>query len=682
MWKLIVSACFLFFLATAGQAQRNDSSTVRGTAPSKSAPKSSAPSSSAPASSAPSSSAPSKSAPSRSTPLPATQSAPKSPSMAPAAKQSDPAPAPTQSGSITPSLVPARTSGVAPLAVFFDASGTTATGTNHPFHELEYRWDFGDPASGNWRTTGLPKNKAMAPVAAHVFETPGTYTVTLTVFNGIDTVTATTSIVVADPGTVFSGTNTICVAVANRPVAGEGGCPAGADVRQSGNWPTIVNTFAAPGKRVLLNRGEVYTGDATALLNKRGPGIIGAYGSGAKPVIRTTATADYSMILRLRATADDWRLMDLDIDGQSDVHRSFLPSGGNYTASQFLLLRLDVHDLAGGIVFSVGAVTPVVPDQITLADSTIQRIKSEKNTGMVEASYWSGSRLAVLGNLIDDTTGGTAEHLIRVQYANRAVFSHNILRRSHQGKEMFALRAPCSAPCVEHRPISAFGTGDSAATKFVVISSNHIRTNTYVGVQAETGDPRSNGIIRDIIFERNWYQAEDVGPRATRGCIRMRAVRVTVRNEICDMTNAPGALGISVRGNAAEGATGSSDVWIYHNTFFSGGSQPNMTVVLLADTGIHNLSIRNNLAYGPNVSNTAMVNKGDVTGTFADDHNSIGRTFPLFASRSPAVATDYALRAGSHAINAGAAVPVFSDFFGVARPKGAAIDLGAIKYVP
>src|SRR3990172_2937982 len=165
MWKLIVSACFLFLFATAGQAQRNDSSTVRGTAPSKSAP------------------------------LPATQSGPKTPSLAPAAKQSGPVPSPTQSswttpspapaftqsGSITPSLESARTSGVAPLAVFFDATGTTATGTNHPFHELEYRWDFGDLASGNWRTTGLPKNKAMGPVAAHVFETPGTYPVTLTV---------------------------------------------------------------------------------------------------------------------------------------------------------------------------------------------------------------------------------------------------------------------------------------------------------------------------------------------------------------------------------------------------------------------------------------------------------------------------------------------------------------------
>src|SRR4030067_2638800 len=47
---------------------------------------------------------------------------------------------------ITPSNDPSRFYGVAPMAVFFDASGTTSTATTRPFHDLEYRWDFGDPA--------------------------------------------------------------------------------------------------------------------------------------------------------------------------------------------------------------------------------------------------------------------------------------------------------------------------------------------------------------------------------------------------------------------------------------------------------------------------------------------------------------------------------------------------------
>ena len=84
-------------------------------------------------------------------------------------------------GPIALSLVSSRVSGVAPLAVFFDATGTTASSTPRPFHDLEYRWDFGDVGSGTW-TTGSSagvssRNTATGPVAAHVFETPGTYTI-------------------------------------------------------------------------------------------------------------------------------------------------------------------------------------------------------------------------------------------------------------------------------------------------------------------------------------------------------------------------------------------------------------------------------------------------------------------------------------------------------------------------
>ena len=47
---------------------------------------------------------------------------------------------------ITLSTVPSRFIGVTPLSVFFDASGTVAKATKRPYHDLEYRWDFGDPA--------------------------------------------------------------------------------------------------------------------------------------------------------------------------------------------------------------------------------------------------------------------------------------------------------------------------------------------------------------------------------------------------------------------------------------------------------------------------------------------------------------------------------------------------------
>ncbi|MCR4305088.1 MAG: PKD domain-containing protein, partial [Gallionella sp.] len=141
------------------------------------------------------------------------------------------------------SLVPARTSGVAPLAVFFDASATTDTGvTTRPFHDLEYTWSFDDPGSGTWANGAQPgvssKNSATGPVAAHVFETPGAYTVTLTAFDGANSATTNTTITVQDPDAVFAGTNTVCVGATTTPVAGANGCPSGAQTVMQSNFAT------------------------------------------------------------------------------------------------------------------------------------------------------------------------------------------------------------------------------------------------------------------------------------------------------------------------------------------------------------------------------------------------------------------------------------------------------------
>ncbi len=75
------------------------------------------------------------------------------------------------------------TSGTAPLTVAFDASASS----DADLDPLTYNWDFGDTNSG----TGV------AP--SHTYTTPGTYVVTLTVSDGEDSATATTTITVNAP---------------------------------------------------------------------------------------------------------------------------------------------------------------------------------------------------------------------------------------------------------------------------------------------------------------------------------------------------------------------------------------------------------------------------------------------------------------------------------------------------
>jgi len=57
----------------------------------------------------------------------------------------------------------------------------------------------------------------------------------------------------------------------------------------------------------------------------------------------------------------------------------------------------------------------------------------------------------------------------------------------------------------------------------------------------------------------------------------------------------------------------------------------------------------------------------------------VGATSPSFVSGTPSVPANFALNAGSYAINFGASVPVFSDYFRNSRPQGGGFDLGAAE---
>ncbi|MFH1379257.1 MAG: PKD domain-containing protein, partial [bacterium] len=77
-------------------------------------------------------------------------------------------------------ITASRTAGVAPLAVFFDVVGEMSNPhvTWNEIETHEFIWDFGAGSEADLSSGGRYADGYMA---AHVFETPGTYTVSLTV---------------------------------------------------------------------------------------------------------------------------------------------------------------------------------------------------------------------------------------------------------------------------------------------------------------------------------------------------------------------------------------------------------------------------------------------------------------------------------------------------------------------
>jgi hypothetical protein len=196
---------------------------------------------------------------------------------------------------------------VSPFLVFFDATGTSDSTINgSAFQHVSYSWNFGDTgisgSGGSWSNGANAghdsKNVATGAIAAHLYINNGgdtSYPVTVTAYDGTNTASCNLGVTAYSPsgGNGFPGAATTCVAASGMPVAGSGGCPAGAAVMQQSNMGTALSGALGSGKRVLFRCGDTFTGSygISATVNKAS---IGAYGtcvnsSSGRPIFQHSA---------------------------------------------------------------------------------------------------------------------------------------------------------------------------------------------------------------------------------------------------------------------------------------------------------------------------------------------------------------------------------------------------------
>jgi hypothetical protein len=606
-----------------------------------------------------------------------------------------------------------RFKGVAPLSVFFDASGTITDGSvpiiKDTFHDIEYQWNFGDysdpinkvinpsppvgspspdPITTTWSMGSKPgansRNAATGPVATHVFETPGVYTVALTANDGINKVSnSCAQIVVQDPNIVFSGANTICFSGASGAAA-FAGCPANAthitlpiiSPATTPDFGTAVNSYIGTGKRLLFHAGEVYSGAASAIIGVNGPGIIGMYGTGAKPKIQSTATNVIQLGTPKAYTTQDWRIMDLEIDGQSNTNLKAFGVDG--IADQVTLQRLNVHDIGNGVIldgsileYYMGAngYLEHMYDQFSIVDSSFTNI-------LGYGLYIFANKLAILGTLVDDNpTQGI--HVVRVMHSTKGVVSNNTFGHPSLTHQVFTLRAPSYTDCrVGHPDCEYFPNllpGNAAITSQVVVSDNKFidgLSNQPVTIGPSNAQV-DDGRLSELLYERNWYTG--ASSQCCWSMLNVQAKNVTVRNEIIDLTGAGLHLGMAI-GAAGTNSQASDNVRVYNNTIFSNDSGDFSAVRVQA--GTTNITVVNTLAYSPNISGY-FIDPGWGTPTTASNNTTVTNKSPLMAVVPPIKPADFAVTTGSYAISAGIVAPVWSDFF--SSPSKPTRNMGAIQ---
>lgn len=489
--------------------------------------------------------------------------------------------------SINLTINASRTTGVAPLAISFDALGTTAsTLTSLPFHEIQYTWNFGDSAGGAKWVYGAKagvanKNSAYGPVAAHIFETPGIYTVSLKANHGSYSADRTLTVTVQDPAVAFAN-STLYVSNTATPSPGVDGVPIGANVQfvsSFASFTALSNVY----KRILLKRGEVWnTAASTLVITSGNSGLLGAYGSGAKPVIQLNTN---DPAIRLTSTANDWRIVDIDITAPSYIgtsQRGVVVAGAKNT----LMLRMDIgptwfglqSDSANGLYF----VDSYIRDSWdgALAGSTL--------------GIWAGktNNLAILGSRVSRVGG---EHGVRLQGAEKAIVSNSQLDTA--ARNVLTIRGNSND--------LNLGNWNGFWTENVVVSDciidNSSSSGLFAVMHAGPMNVQSAERLRNVLIERNIIKGKSFAP------VEINVSEaVTLRNNLIIATGFYSGI---VLGNGSSVTPPPSGSYIYDNSIYKPDASmvDKWSAILLTGSASRHATgtvVKNNLSYAPGNNKT------------------------------------------------------------------------------
>lgn len=568
-------------------------------------------------------------------------------------------------------VAPSRTTGVAPLAVFFDASASTGL-DGDDFLSAHFSWSFGEASGGTWVTTGRSRNEATGFLVAHVFETPGSYVVSITVRDRSGRLgpARTLTITVTDPATVYAGAATRCVSRAGDFT----GAPAGCDTITSADLAAQVTWLnASANRRLLLRRGETWPQVALELSGP-GPNTLGAFGAGARPMLGLGSAPGQSA--GLLVSGDDWRVMDLELDGTNLPRNNTegdLAFGS--TGTEILGAHLVIHD-SDAVGWGSGG------HQTYLYDSQVIN-------NHYFSAYVDGVNNAILGSTVDQVR--VAVSFLHPAESRNMYIAHNVIDASRA--------APTTGIKWHSRRGVITDNLLTAGTARISTTASDVECDFSLDVDRDLGVV----LIERNVLKPDGNPAND--PYTSTG-ISLTENDAMVRNNLLYDMN----LGFG-------GACGAANVHILHNTLYMTPTTQGLNVgngdfLNVSLPAVSNWEVSNNVVWSANPGSNGdglLINLSATAGLTLD-HNLYfkplkARPFglatgsydlsgwqalgldahsmvddPRLMSVDPASPDFFRLGAGSPATGQGAPVAVFEDFFRTPRANSAGADLGAISH--
>ena len=520
---------------------------------------------------------------------------------------------------------------------------------DRPFHDLHYEWDFNDPDAGTWEHSSKSKNVAIGAVAGHLFESAGVYDVTCNVYqyddsgNLVNSWERSIEITVTDEWAstyIVSDTGDFT------------GAPEDTDYVQqtTADWPTVLG-YAAADRQILLRPGGTWTHTGIVDFTVEGPGKIAPWGAGAKPTISMGGTTPVSI------EADqchDWRFVDLKFDGHSIANAiGYRNIFAGEEANQITLYGCEFEACANGSHSHIA---------LTVDLAYIECSSTNPQNSLM---YMQSGRGIAMGN---DCSAARADgHSFRFYGGTPTV--GGVIQHNKLGGNPAA-----------HHALKAHATGtnpdSTAETEKVIISDNDFSLAGFTSTSVGPQDAISDEHIHDVIIEKNWFGS------GNRLLEVHGATRVTVRNNIFDLSNATTNYDCIRIYEAGAETNDHEYVYVYNNTAYTSGSTA-FRFCWIENT-YSNCSVRNNLASAPNVAVPVMLDLNEPPAV--DAANNLLTDDPGWVDPTPTNPEDFKLDP-SHtdhpAIDTGGFEHISVGTYGDGNrisgpgPLGSSYDLGA-----
>jgi hypothetical protein len=560
--------------------------------------------------------------------------------------------------SIVPSFVLSRTTCAAPCGIFLNLGGTT--GATRPALRLGYKTTWGDPG-GTWPYGGqTDKNTSIGPWAAHVYEAAGTYSINSLVTGASGSLPAAGSVTVTSEQSSFA--NVVCLSTSTTPVVGSDGCPSYATAVANVASLDAASAYFANSSCVHLRHDDTFNTVGNFAINKT-LGCLDWYGSGAKPIIRISATITTGCVLQLQ-NSTDWRVRNLQFDFNSSTVITFCFSG----TTNNLLMESNTCDGGGGKCFTCfnnDAHLTGTP-YIFIVGNTCTNLAAISGNANCFQYFTNGAYyVAMLGNNFDGAATCSGGFTARFQTWNYVVVENNRLANQPTGgKDILRFHGPTStlfavdqyAMVRDNEIVAATGAGGSL-----------IKANSQTGV-GELGD------VDNVIIEANHL----VESSATINPVTASAINLEFRDNICDASaRAGGATAFCIVTGAVAGFTAPATIDIVGNVLYAPNTSTSLTNLFTYGALTGAWDVRNNIVYSPQGS--IATGTGSAPSPLSNNSSSVS-TNPNFvnAGGSMALATDFKLSMSSYACHAGAAVAYNVFDYGAALfPMGSTNNMGA-----